>query len=213
MTSNDFEERFSRQIKLPKVGLEGQKKWSQSAVLLAGEGIAFQSAATALASTGLGQLYLVSPEPIEISSLIPPTLGLSLSILDTELDELPVSAITIVVSENPGFRRRLSRDLRRSSKPALFGWPSGSGYSLYLTRHIGNHCPCLECFETLNPKAFSTGSDVVKRILGALTACEAFKWTLLDESPLENKVWITSLEKGISFHHVVAPSHKCATAY
>jgi hypothetical protein len=67
----------------------------------------------------------------------------------------------------------------------------------------------LECFETLNPKAFSKGQPTISRILGALAASEALQWVLKGEAPIEGKVWITSLEEGVSIHHEVQPTYKC----
>ncbi|HUO56879.1 MAG TPA: hypothetical protein VMV05_01765 [bacterium] len=42
-----------------------------------------------------------------------------------------------------------------------------------------------------------------------MAASEALQWLLKRESPLETKVWVNSLESGVSFHHEVRPTPKC----
>ncbi|HTC20872.1 MAG TPA: hypothetical protein VK859_08490, partial [bacterium] len=68
----------------------------------------------------------------------------------------------------------------------------------------------LECFEIMNPKAFSKGQPPVQRMIGAMAASEALQWILKGSSPLEGKVWITSLDTGVSYHHEVHPTYKCS---
>ena len=188
METPELEERFSRQVILPFVGAQGQKKWEFSTVLLAGEGVAFQSAKTALETSGLSKIIVLSPESPQVSSDF---------------------SMGLVVTEKTGFRRQLSRRFRQQSKPVLFAWPSGSGFALFIARHQDGNCPCLECFETMNPKAFGKGPSSVQRILGAMAASETLQWVLRGESPLEGKVWITSLDGGLSFQHQVQSTYKC----
>jgi molybdopterin/thiamine biosynthesis adenylyltransferase len=184
-------ERFSRQVILPGVGTAGQEKWANSTLLLAGEGVALRAIRTALETAGASQILTLSP-------------GAS--------GPLSPFSIAIIVTEDMDWRGKLSRQLRSSAKPALFAWPAGSGYALFLTRHENSQCPCLDCFEVMNPKAFSPTrqvTDSVRRILGSLAASEALQWILAGESPLEGKVWITSIQEGISFQHEVSASPKC----
>lgn len=182
-------EMFSRQVILPGVGTEGQAKWASARILLAGEGPAWDAAETALKSTGVSHLIPWKPDFSE-----PPGGKVDLS---------------LVLTDDPAFRRQAGRMLRENRQPTLFAWCAGSGYALFAASHEKGHCPCLECFETLNPKAFGRGTPAVQRLLGALAASEALQWILKGGTPLENKVWITSLEAGVSFHHEVHPSYKC----
>ncbi len=187
MATPDLNERFSRQVILPSVGMAGQKKWESSTVLLAGEGVTLQAAQKALESTGLSKIIVVDSPPSQLSSF----------------------SLAIVVTEKTDLRREISRQLRAQSKPTLFAWLSGSGYSLFLTKHLNGQCPCLECFEVMNPKAFAQAEPTVQRILGAMAASEALLWILNEQSPLEGRVWINSLEEGTSFRHEVRSSPKC----
>jgi molybdopterin/thiamine biosynthesis adenylyltransferase len=188
MSSPELEQRFARQIILPEVGVAGQKKWAEASLLLAGEGVALESARTALESAGLSQLI-----PWNLDSSAP----------------LPASSLTLVVTEGASLRREISRRLRREARPTLFAWASGSGFALYFSRHSGRGCPCLECFEAMNPKAFAHSQSPVQRLLGAMAASEALLWILKGETPLEGKVWMASLEEGLSFRHEVQASPKC----
>jgi hypothetical protein len=80
---------------------------------------------------------------------------------------------------------------------------------LWVGPHAEGKCPCLECFEVLNPKAFNKGTPVIQRLLGQAAASEALLYLLNGNSPLANKVCINALDVGISLHHEVHPSYKC----
>jgi hypothetical protein len=207
MTSADTQEKFSRQVILPGVGAEGQKKWNEARVLLAGDGIALQSAASALSSTGVSKITLLIQENFDASFLVSAPTQLNVEALPLS-EQLPSFSAVIVVSQDAHLRRRLNRTFRKNHQTAVFAWPAGSGYALFTSRYSGG-CPCLECFEVLNPKAFSEGSVSVERLLGAVAASEALELILNESSPLENMVWITALEAGISVKHEVIPSYKC----
>ena len=102
MATPDLNERFSRQVILPSVGMAGQKKWESSTVLLAGEGVTLQAAQKALESTGLSKIIVVDSPPSQLSSF----------------------SLAIVVTEKTDLRREISRQLRAQSKPTLFAWLS-----------------------------------------------------------------------------------------
>ncbi len=208
MSPTDLNEKYSRQVILPGVGQEGQKKWGEARVLLAGEGIALQSAATALSSVGVSNISILVHEAFDSSFLVSTPKHLHVEAIPLT-EKLPTFSIALVVSQNADLRRRLNRHFRAKSQPTIFGWPAGTGYALFLSRYLKGQCPCLECFEVLNPKVFTRGEPSVDRLLGAMAASEALQWILGEQSPLENKVWITSLEAGVSFHHEVTPSYKC----
>lgn len=201
--------RFSRQTILSSVGPEGQKKWSQASALLAGEGPAFTAAAVALASTGVSKLSLVPLGRFDSFSLTSQFPGLQVDVLPEESEHLPEAAVTLVLTEDREERRRFSRWLRHQARPAFFAWPAGNGFALLTARHEGGQCPCLECFEVMNPKAFSKGGPSLQRTIGAMAASEALQWILAEKSLLEGKVWMNSLETGTSFQHDVQPTYKC----
>jgi hypothetical protein len=210
MATAPAEDRFSRQTILPGVGPEGQAKWAQASVFLAGEGPALKAAAIALASSGVPKLTFLTESHFDSFSLDRQFPSLKVDVLPDDPDHLPSVSLSLVLSERAGLRRKISRLLRHQAQPALFGWPAASGFALMGARHQGGQCPCLECFETLNPKAFTTGAPTLQEVIGAMAASEALLWILKGSSALEGKVWVNSLGTGVSFHHEVKPSYKCA---
>ena len=66
---DDFSERYSRHLRLPEVGLDGQKKLEASRVLLIGAGGLGSPAAFYLAAAGIGTLRLADDDVVERSNL------------------------------------------------------------------------------------------------------------------------------------------------
>ena len=65
----DFLERYSRHLRLPEVGMDGQRRLQASRLLLAGAGGLGSPAAFYLAAAGIGQLRLVDDDTVERSNL------------------------------------------------------------------------------------------------------------------------------------------------
>ncbi len=204
------EDRFFRQEILSGVGKEGQAKWAQARVLLAGDGPALKSAVLGLASSGIHQIILLSKAPFDGSSLTEQFPQLRLELLREAPGTLPSVSLGMVLSEDPAFRRAMSRSFRRQAQSALFGWPAASGFALMAVEHQDGQCPCLECFEVMNPKAFTQGTPAIQEMTGALAATEALLWILKGGTPLTGKVWINALGAGVSVQHAVHPTYKCA---
>ena len=61
--------RYSRQIVLPEIGLEGQKKINAARVLLVGAGGLGSSAGYYLAAAGVGKIGIIDDDIIEMSNL------------------------------------------------------------------------------------------------------------------------------------------------
>ncbi len=67
--SQDDIYRYSRQIVLPEIGIEGQKKIKQAAVLLVGVGGLGSVQALYLAAAGVGRIGLIDDDAVDISNL------------------------------------------------------------------------------------------------------------------------------------------------
>jgi molybdopterin/thiamine biosynthesis adenylyltransferase/rhodanese-related sulfurtransferase len=96
----DFMERYSRHLRLPQVGLEGQEKLERARVLLVGAGGLGSPAAFYLAAAGVGYLRLVDDDVVDRSNL-------QRQILHTEqrIGEPKVASATLALSAlNPRVR-------------------------------------------------------------------------------------------------------------
>jgi molybdopterin/thiamine biosynthesis adenylyltransferase/rhodanese-related sulfurtransferase len=65
----DFMERYSRHLRLPQVGLEGQRRLAKAQVLLVGAGGLGSPAAYYLAAAGVGRLRVVDDDVVDRSNL------------------------------------------------------------------------------------------------------------------------------------------------
>jgi adenylyltransferase/sulfurtransferase len=77
--------RYSRQIMLPQIGIEGQQKLLTSKVLLFGAGGLGSPIAMYLAASGIGELTITDPDKVDLSNLQRQILHSS-----TDLDKLKV---------------------------------------------------------------------------------------------------------------------------
>lgn len=62
-------ERYDRQLVLPEIGIEGQRRLKAASVLIVGAGGLGSAAALHLAAAGIGRLGIVDPDAVELSNL------------------------------------------------------------------------------------------------------------------------------------------------
>jgi molybdopterin/thiamine biosynthesis adenylyltransferase/rhodanese-related sulfurtransferase len=65
----DFLERYSRHLRLPQVGLEGQRKLAQASVLVVGAGGLGSPSACYLAAAGIGRMLIADDDVVDRSNL------------------------------------------------------------------------------------------------------------------------------------------------
>jgi sulfur-carrier protein adenylyltransferase/sulfurtransferase len=96
----DFLERYSRHLRLPQVGLEGQRHLQRSRVLLVGAGGLGSPAALYLAAAGVGRLRIVDDDFVERSNLQRQVLHAEARIGSPKVD----SAAVALAALNPGVK-------------------------------------------------------------------------------------------------------------
>jgi len=174
---------------MPEVGLGGQELWAGASFVLAGSGEAYGAARVALERAGAASMKTWGPGQPEPAGL----------------DRVEA---WLVLTDDPGQRRKYSRRARNARVPAVFGWTLGDGFALARFTHLAG-CACLECFESNNPKAFLKPDPSWEPVVGAQAAAELLLG-LLHPSPLDDMVWLTSAGNGTSLKHLVVSSSNCA---
>ena len=149
--SPEWLERYSRQTLLSGVGVEGQKRWANALVRVAGEGDALEACLTALASSGIGNLQILRDPSFDSKSFgqfYPQT---KIEVIP-DLNVATTADLTLVVTARADLRRKISRQLRSQKKIGIFAWPAASGFALWVGPHAEGKCPCLECFRGIEPQ-------------------------------------------------------------
>ena len=96
----DFADRYSRHLRLPEVGIDGQRRLQAARVLVVGAGGLGSPAAFYLAAAGVGTLRLADDDVVERSNLQRQILHADARIGQAKVD----SAATALSALNPGLR-------------------------------------------------------------------------------------------------------------
>ncbi|MEO5566271.1 MAG: molybdopterin-synthase adenylyltransferase MoeB [Luteimonas sp.] len=96
----DFAERYSRHLRLPEVGLDGQQRLSRSRVLVLGAGGLGSPAAFYLTAAGVGTLRIADDDVVERSNLQRQILHTDAAIGSAKV----ASAASTLAALNPGIR-------------------------------------------------------------------------------------------------------------
>ena len=169
-----YRQRYSRHIKLPQYGLEGQQRIDQSRVLIVGMGGLGSSLAMYLASSGVGALALCDYDIVELSNLqrqiihgtdqignlkvdsaahriailnpLVRTIPLGWSLSDGELAE-QVSAADVVVDASDNFSTRflLNRLCWQHTTPLVFAAAIRMEGQLSVFDPRSSSSPCYNC--------------------------------------------------------------------
>jgi len=104
--------RYSRQIMLPQIGIEGQQKLSQAKVLLFGAGGLGSPVAMYLTACGIGVLTIVDPDTVDITNIQRQILH---STYDVNADKV-VSATQTLENINPHTRLQTIKETLHGKK-------------------------------------------------------------------------------------------------
>ncbi|MDR0465035.1 MAG: HesA/MoeB/ThiF family protein [Treponema sp.] len=210
-------ERYSRQITIPQIGNEGQKKLARSSVIVAGAGGLGSPALTYLAAAGVGRLGFIDSDTVALSNLNRQFLHNTNDIgkLKTASAKEKLRALNDKIEINS-----INEHITGDNAAALF-----SGYDIALgavdsfeTRFVINracvslnipyidggingfsgcvlfsnppHTPCLSCIfpETAAKKEMPGVFGTTAGITGAIEANIALLYLLGLPNPVENKL-------------------------
>ncbi|MDD3845344.1 MAG: HesA/MoeB/ThiF family protein [Syntrophorhabdaceae bacterium] len=206
-------QRYSRQMMIPAIGLEGQERLKKSKVCIAGAGGLGSVSAYYLAAAGVGCIRLVDRDRVELSNLNRQILHFTgdlgepkvLSALD-KLERLNpncrVEALQADINEGNIFevigdcqviidaldnirtRRILNLATVRSRIPLIYG--GVEAFSGMASTFISGETPCFEClFSHISEEEKAKGVvGPVPALIGSIQALEAIKILLGDRPSL-----------------------------
>lgn len=183
MTPQDdalFFQRWSRQLVLPEVGVQGQRRLEQAAFAVFGCSAAAKKSALALKRSGVGRVFF-----------------------SETFDKTDYSSDFDLIFPSP--TTPLGRDLVRSEKPKLFVFAYGKAGAVFFQK--GGECPCWGCYVSWNPKIdvfFDAFHQDFTGVWAAQEAAVRFLKRFEDSSSL----CLYTLE-GETLRFSVAPSRKC----
>ncbi|AQK54683.1 Fanconi-associated nuclease 1-like protein [Zea mays] len=171
--------RYSRHLLLPDFGVEGQRKLSQSSILVVGAGGLGSPLALYLAACGVGCLGIVDGDDVELNNLHRQIIHKEAYVGQSKVKSA-ADACLVDATDNLPTRYMISDCCVLLNKPLVSGAALGLEGQLTVYHHNGS--PCYRClFPTPPPvAACQRCSDsgvlgVVPGVIGCLQALEAIK--------------------------------------
>lgn len=212
----EIENRYERQIDIPQIGTEGQKKLAQSSLLVVGAGGLGAPLLYALAGAGIGHLTIVDGDYVSMGNLNRQFLYTQAEIGFRKADmaavrlrrfnpEIQIEAIhhharpnnvetmvdgkdmVIVAADNISTRLLLNRVCAKRNIPLINGGVEGL-YGALMAIEYGK-TPCLECFyaHTAAKRESGTALGAVSSVIASLMANTAIEM-LLEKNPIPGEM-------------------------
>lgn len=210
--SNAWFEYYSRQIVLQQIKASGQNKINKTKILLIGSNALVKMSATILNAAGLSRIWIFTENDTHANFRGPQ----NLDALDIhELSELEVNDFSLigVFTNQIEWIRKINRALFMKRCTVFGGWNFQNGIAIYGSSYpkqpFGD--PCIECFEAWNQKFLANEEKDISLQWGmvSMVSTELLQWILTENSPLLEKIWITTVSQGMSFYHEIHFHEKC----
>ncbi|MCS7281383.1 MAG: HesA/MoeB/ThiF family protein [Desulfobacterota bacterium] len=240
MDLDEFElRRYRRQIIIPSIGEEGQKKLKNAAVFIAGVGGLGSISAFYLAAAGVGRLVIVDKDSVDLGNLnrqiIHTTYDLGkkkvesakeklerlnpyvkIETVSTEINEDNVLSligdcqIIVDAMDNIEGRRIMNKAAYSKRIPYVFG--GVEGFNGMVTVFVPGETACFECIFPRNPEKKEEIGVIGPSpgIIASIQAMETIKFILGLGGTLKNRLlFFSGLE--MSFHEIrIERNPKCA---
>lgn len=214
-----FSPRFDRQLSLPEIGKEGQRRLSMSHILIVGAGGLGSPLIHALAAAGVGHIRVVDYDSVSLSNLNRQTLyhvadvGQKKAVLASQwikefYPECEVEAIAeplrkehllginVAVDAVDNYAARFLLDKMTEEIGIPMVHASVSGWQGQVATFVPGKCRYRELFGELNDDEESTPPQVLgaaAQMIGTLEAAEVLKQLLSLPNNLSNKILTADL--------------------
>ncbi|EAY87916.1 hypothetical protein OsI_09338 [Oryza sativa Indica Group] len=189
----DMISRYRRHLLLPQFGLEGQRKLSQSSILVVGAGGLGSPVAMYLAACGVGCIGIVDGDRVELDNLHRQIIHIEAYVGQPKVKSAAASCraydIVVDATNNLPSRYMISDCCVLMNKPLISG--SAVGLEGQLTVYHHNGSPCYRCLYP-NPPSSPTSQScsdngilgILPGVIGCLQALEAIKVATAVGKPL-----------------------------
>lgn len=218
--------RYHRQLILPQIGAEGQKKLKKSKVLIVGIGGLGSAVAVYLTASGVGYIGIVDPDIVELNNLqrqvvynednigMPKAVSamINLKKLNSEVNVLPypeeineknalkiIKPYEIIIACPDNFRTRfiLNDVCFKLQKPLIIG--AISEFEGHVFDILPPEGPCYKCLfsEAKDEDILQVGMlSPLAGVIGTIQAVEAIKILLKIGNPLHGRMFIYNALNG-----------------